>query len=124
MMQTDLDWSHDQYVRITVSGTINKTDLVGLMAEILQHPDYTKKHTFWDLRHVTMGLSIADLREIIGVLKLYRPQTRDFADRAALLVPGKMNQAMAQVFVTMTRMLPIRYQVFSDWETAQQFLIN
>ncbi len=124
MMQTDIDWSHDRYVKITVTGTMVKPDLIALMAQILQHPDYIKKHVFWDLRDVTMGLSIADLKEIVGVLKLYRPGIDDFADRSALLVPGKMNNAMAQVFVTMTRLLPVKYRVFTDWQSAEKFLLD
>ena len=123
-MQTDLDWSHDRYVRITVSGTMTKSDLVRVMARLLQHPDYTKKNAFWDLRDGTMGLSIADLREIVGVLKLYRPDTEAFADRSALLVPGKLHHAMAQMFVTMARFLPVKYKVFNDWEAAEKFLLD
>ena len=120
-METELDWSHDIYVKITISGLLVKPELISLMAEILQHPDYPSRHTFWDLRQCGMGLSIADLKEIIGVLKLYRPR-ENFADKAALLVPGKMNSAMAGVFVTMTKLLPIKYRVFSNWEEAEDYV--
>lgn len=123
-MTAELDWSHDVYVKITISGLLTKTELIGIMSEILQHPDYTRKHTFWDLRQGKMGLSIADLKEIVGVLRLYRPETENFADRAALLVSGKMNDAMAKVFVAMTRLLPIRYRVFSDRNAAESFLTS
>lgn len=122
-MEVDLDWSHDRYVKITVSGLLVKPGLIALMSEILQHPDYTKKHTFWDLRDTKMGLSISDLKEIVGVLKLYRPGEGSFADRSALLVPGKMNNAMAQMFVTMTRLLPIKYRVFTERDAAENFLL-
>ena len=123
-MAAEVDWSHDTYVKIRISGLLTKPGLIGIMSEILQHPDYTRKHTFWDLRQGKMGLSITDLKEIVGVLRLYRPETEHFADRAALLVSGKMNDAMAQIFVAMTRLLPIRYRVFNDRKAAETFLLS
>ncbi len=120
-METKLDWTHNTYVKITISGLLVKPELISLMADILKHPNYPTRHTFWDLRHCGMGLSIVDLKEITGVLKLYRPE-KNFADKAALLVPGKMNSAMAEVFVTMTKLLPIKYKVFSNWEKAKDYV--
>jgi hypothetical protein len=82
------------------------------------------KHTFWDLDEANMGLSIGDLKEIIGVLRLYKPARKDFADKAALLVPGKFNSAMAEMFVAMAKLLPIKYRVFNDPKQAESYLCS
>ena len=101
-MEYTLDTSHERYIKISVNGLIVKSELVKLMAEILKHPLYPDRHTFWDLRHASLGLSISDLKEIVGVLRLYNPPVKRFSGKAALLVPGKMNTAIAEIFVAMT----------------------
>jgi len=123
-MDFELDASHEKYIKITISGLIVKLELISVMAEILQHSEYMDKHTFWDLREASMGLSIGDLKEIVGVLRLYKPERKDFADKAALLVPGKMHSAMAEMFVTMSKLLPIKYRVFNDWNKAEAYLCS
>lgn len=123
-MDAELDSSHKRYIRITISGLIVKPELISVMAQILQHDEYLDKHTFWDLRDASMGLSIGDLKEIVGILKLYKPERENFADKAALLVPGKFNSAVAEMFVTMSKLLPIKYRVFSDHDKAQAYLLS
>ena len=123
-MDAEFDSSHTQYIKITISGLIVKPELISVMAEILQHPEYLDKHTFWDLTEASMGLSIGDLKEIVGVFRLYKPERKDFADKSALLVPGKMNTAMAEVFIAMSKLLPIKYRVFNDWERAEAYLCS
>ena len=122
--EIDLDWSHKKYIAITISGLLVKSELLPVMAEILQHPDYLIKHTLWDLRQTDSGLSMGDLKEIAGVMKLYKPRTPNFADRSALLVPGRMNSAMAEVFVAMTKLLPVKYRVFRDQAEAEAYLLS
>ncbi len=123
-MDFQLDASHEKYIKITISGLVVKPELISVMAKILQHPEYLDKHTFWDLTEASMGLSVADFKEIIGVMRLYKPERKDFADKAALLVPGKFNSAMAEMFVTMSKLLPIKYRVFNDWDEAEAYLCS
>ncbi|MDX2441034.1 MAG: hypothetical protein QNK40_10850 [Desulfobacterales bacterium] len=123
-MDFELDASHEKYIEITISGLIVKPELISVMAEILQHSEYMDKHTFWDLREASMGLFIGDLKEIVGVLHLYKPERKDFANKAALLVPGKFNSAVAEIFVAMSKLLPIKYRVFNDWEQAEAYLYS
>jgi len=123
-MDTELDSSHTQYIKITITGLIVKPELISVMAQILQRPDYLDKHTFWDLKEANMGLSIGDLKEIVGILRLYKPERNNFADKAALLVPGQFNSAMAEMFVTMSKLLPIKYRVFNDWNKAENYLCS
>jgi hypothetical protein len=121
-MDAVIDSSHDRYMKITISGVLVKPELIAVMAQILQHPEYPDKHTLWDLTRASMGLSIADLKEIVGVMRLYRPARKDFADRAALIIPGKFNTAMAEVFVAMSKVLPIKYRVFNDRDKAEAYV--
>ncbi|WP_022666785.1 hypothetical protein [Desulfospira joergensenii] len=123
-MDFTLDPSHEKYIKITISGLIVKSQLITVMSEILHHPQFLEKHTYWDLTQGSMGLSIGDLKEIIGVLRLYKPEKKNFADRSSLLVPGKMNKAIAEMFVTMAKVLPFKYRVFNDPEKAEAYLIS
>jgi hypothetical protein len=123
-MDFKLDASHKKYIKITISGLVMKPALISVMAKILQHPEYLDKHTFWDLTEASMGLSIADLKEIVGVLRLYKPERKNFADRAAMLVSGKLNSAMLEMFVTMSKLLPIKYRVFNDWDKAEAYICS
>jgi len=123
-MEAELDSSHAQYIKITITGLIVKPELISVMAKILQHPEYLDKNTLWNLRKANMGLSIWDFKEIVGVLRLYKPERKSFADKAALLVPGQFNSAMAEMFVTMSKLLPIKYRVFNDWDKAEDYLCS
>ncbi len=123
-MKFQLDSSHENYIVMEVSGLIEKTELICAMSELLNHPEYPSKHTFWDLSQAGMGLSIGDLREIIGVLALYKPEKKNFADKSAILVPGQMNRAMGELFVTMAKALPFRYKVFNSREQAASYLVS
>ena len=123
-MEFTLDPSRETYIKITISGLITKSRLIPVMAEILQHPQYPDKHMYWDLTQASMGLSIGDLKEIIGVLRLYKPGKKNFADRSSILVSGKMNKAMGELFVTMTKVLPVKYRIFTAPDEAENYLIS
>ncbi len=123
-METELDLSHPEYIKVMISGLIVKPELISLMGEILQHPQYQEKHTLWDFRQASLGLSIGDLKELVGIMKLYKPENKKFADRSALLVPGKFNSAIAEMFVSMTRLLPVKYHVFNDYDSAEAYLLS
>jgi hypothetical protein len=121
-MDFELDSSHDNYIAMTVSGGVDKAGLISAISQLVQHPEYLDKHSFWDFTKADMGLTMGDLSEIIGVLRLYKPAQSDFADKSALLIPGKMNQAMVNVFVTLAKVLPFKYKVFNDSNKAKSFL--
>ena len=120
-MKFTLDPSHEKYIKLTITGVITKSGLIPIMSEVLQHPQYPDKHMYWDLTQAGMGLSIGDLKEIIGVMRLYKPE-KNFADRSAILVSGKMNKAMGELFVTMTKLLPVKYRIFTDPAEAEGYI--
>ncbi len=121
-MDFELDAAHEKYIKITVLGMVVKAELISTISQLLQHPEYLDKHSYWDFREATMGLSIGDLSEIVGILRLYKPKQKQFANKSALLVSGQMNSAMVNVFATMTKMLPFKYRVFKDKEHVLSFL--
>ncbi len=123
-MNFELDSSHDKYIIVTVSGIVDKASLISAISQLMQHPEYVNKHSFWDLTQTSMGLSIGDLSELVGVLRLYKPEQKEFANKSALLISGEMNQAMVNVFVTMAKVLPFRYRIFSDSDKAKSFLCS
>jgi len=123
-MDFTIDATHNEYIKIIVSGVVVKSEIISTISQLLQHPEYLEKHTYWDFREATMGLSIGDLGEIVGILRLYKPKQKQFANKSALLVSGQMNSAMVNVFATMTKMLPFNYKVFKDEDQALSFLCS
>ncbi len=121
-MEFKIDASHNKYIKIVVSGLVSKTEIISAISELIQHPEYMNKHSFWDFRLATMGLSIGDIHEVVGILSLFKPNQKPFANKSALLVSGQMNSAMAKVFTTMTKLLPFKYKVFKDKVTAVSYL--
>ena len=121
-MTYSLDASHDRFIRVNVSGEITKAKLVNAMSELMSHPQYTDKHSLWDLSNARLGLTIGDLKEITAILRLYRPEKDDFANHAAILVPGEMHRAVADLFIAMTKMLPFEYSAFNEINDAIAFL--
>ncbi len=123
-MEFTLDASHEKYIKTTVSGMVTKPYLISAISQLMQHPEYIDKHSLWDFSEANMGISIEDLQEIVGILRLYKPKQKNFANKSALLVPGQMNNAMVNLFVTMSKLLPIKYRVFKDWNKAEEYLCS
>ena len=121
-MNFSLDASHDIYIKMTVTGIVDKAGLIAAISELMQHAEYLDKHSFWDFTGANMGLSISDLSEIVGILRLYKPQQKEFANKSSILVTGPMTSAMVNVFVKMTALLPFKYRVFNDEKKAEAFL--
>jgi hypothetical protein len=46
------------------------------------------------------------------------------ADKSAIILTGRLLVAMGNIFVTMTKLLPVRYKVFSDIKEAEAFLCS
>jgi|GEM_PF-1377060 len=122
-MEYQLDESHARYIRMTVTGLVEKKGLTAAMSKLLAHPDYPDKHSLWDFTDAAMGLSIGDLREIAGILRLYKTRNKNFANKSALVVPGFMDMGMAKIYVSLTKLLPFDYRVFQSIDQALNFLI-
>ena len=114
--------SHKDYLEIVITGLLHKTLILNASRSVLNHPDYYTKNTLWDFTRARMGLNIQELKEIIGILGLFRPQKSEFANRGAFLVKGRMNASIANMFVGMTALLPFKYRVFSDIQNAKAYV--
>ncbi len=123
-MEHSINNSHPVYILILVSGVVDKKRILAAMSELFTHPDYHSKHSMWDFSGASMGLSIGDLGEIAGVLKLFKPQKKNFANRVALVVPMIMEMGMAKVFLSISKLLPFDYKVFENREQALPFLTS
>ncbi len=123
-MEYALDASHEKYIAMIVTGVVEKESLIIAMSELLQHPEFLTKHSLWDLSNAELGLTIGDLKEITGILKLYKPKEEVFASRSAIVVPGQMHKAMVNLFITMTKRLPFKYNAFNDRYEAETFLCS
>jgi len=118
----ELDASHSIYIKMRVTGIVDKPGLISAISELMQHPEYLDKHSFWDFTQANLGLSISDLNEIVGILRLYKPRQKEFANRSSILVTGPMTSAIVDMFVKMTALLPFNYRVFNDAKEAEAFL--
>lgn len=123
-MSIRLDDSHSEYIKMTISGVIDKTTLIQAISELMGHSEYLDKHSYWDFTKGKMGVSMGELKEIIELLLLYKPQRKEFANKSALVVDSKMNQAMGDFFLTFTRLLPFEYQFFDSHQEAERFLLK
>ena len=123
-MKHTLDNSHPVYIQISIFGVLDKPGLLSAMANLFQHPDYMNKDSLWNFTHATMGLSLGDLGEIVGVLGLFKTKKKNFANKVALLVPNLMELGMAKMFVSISKLLPFTYKVFKAKEDAIAFLLN
>lgn len=109
-------------LKINITGQMDKQTILAAMDELIHHPDFYEKHSLWDLTTAQMALSLQDLKEIAGVMKLFKPEKPDFANKSAFLVSGRMNLAMANIFITLATLLPFEYKAFSDLEKARDYL--
>jgi hypothetical protein len=121
-MKYTIDASDEKYIRVTGTGVLDRNSLMSAMSELMRHPEYAQKHSLWDFSGVSFGITLQDLEGIVGFLSLFQPLDKNFANRSALVVPGKMYQAMAEMFVSMTQNLIFEYKVFQDKRDALGFL--
>ena len=122
-MDYQLNTSQPAYIQIVVTQVVKKTSLVNAMSDVFQHPEYPFKHSLWDFSAATgMGLNIGELREIIGMLRLFRPRGNNFANKVALVVPNHLHRAMAGIFISLATLLPFEYKVFKTNGAAIKFL--
>lgn len=121
-MEYKLDASHKQYITVKTTGVITKSMLIAAISELMNHPEYPQKHTLWNFSESSTGLTIGDLKEIASILSLYKPKDKNFANKSAIVVPGQMHSAMADLFITMAKLLPFDYKAFRDIQKAKAFL--
>ncbi len=121
-MEYKLDTSHEKYIEVTVSGVIKKLSIIAAISELMQHPEYSDKHTLWDMSEALVGLGIGDLKEIAQVLRQFKPQKKNFANKSAIVVPNQTHKAIVDIFITMATHLPFKYRAFNDKEKAKFFL--
>ena len=122
-MDYRLDHSYQNYIKIAVKGNLEKDILLKAMSQLFTHPDYCRKNSLWDLRQASQGsINILVLTEIVGFLRLYRPKTEFFANKVAILVSTDMNKALVNVYITLSRLLPFKFKVFTDQSDVELFL--
>ncbi len=121
-MNHQLNNSQPDYIRMVVTGVVEKANFIKAISELINHPDYHCKHVLWDFSSADMGLSMGDLLEIAGVLRLFKAKDKNFANKSALLIPDHMHRAMANIFVSISKLLPFEYKVFKTNNAAMHFL--
>ncbi len=115
---------HDHYLEIVFDGVLVKQTVLSSLNQLVNHPEYYEKHSLWNLSDIRVGFSMSDIKEIIGVMRLFTPKQADFANRSAFLVSGQVNISLAEIVVEMARTLPFDFKVFSDSSSARAHLMN
>ena len=121
-MEYMIDISIDNYFKIAITGVVKKSDLNPVLSEIIMHPDYAKKHTLWDYSSASLDLNIEDITELSGILRLIRPKTENFANKSVIVVPGELDKAKVDFFISMTKSGPLKFKVFRDTKSAERYL--
>ena len=62
---------------------------------------------------MSMNFSFEELKKNVGIMKLYKPKTKKFANKLALLVEGHLEFALSNLFVLITKLLPFEYKAFT-----------
>ncbi len=117
-----IDTSIDSFFKIVVTGIVNKADLNPVLSEIITHPDYAKKNTLWDYSSAHLDLNIEDITELSGILRLIKPKTENFANKSVIVVPGEMDKAKVDFFISTTKLGPLKFKVFQDTKSAESYL--
>ena len=118
------DSSHEKYIKITVSGILTKEEIIATMTELMQHPEYSYKHSLWAFSKFSMGLSIENLKEIADIVRDYKPKGINPALKSAIVVPGKVYKEIAVLFIKAATEQPFNYQAFTDKDAAISFLCS
>ncbi len=113
---------HDHYLEVVFDGVLVKHTVLSSINQLLNHPEYYEKHSLWNMTDSRVGFSMTDIKEIIGVMRLFSPKKADFANRSALLVAGQVNVSLAEIVIEMARSLPFDFKVFSDPSRAKKHL--
>lgn len=101
---------------------MNKDSLLTAISDLMQHPNYHDRHSFWDCTCATLEMSIFDFTEIVNILKPYTPPGRHFKNKVAILLEGEMNKAIMTFFISWTKMLPFNFQVFTKRDDLITFI--
>lgn len=120
-MGYELNVSHETYIEVTANELITKDELIKAISMLMLHDEYTEKHVLWNFSEASWKVNIGDLREVLGVVRLYKPET-EFANKSAIVVPDDINRALVEVFIMMTRLLPFDCKVFRKKEDAVGFI--
>ncbi len=122
-MDYRIDDSHQHYIKVAVTGTLEKDTLLKAIRSLITHPDYGQKNSLWDLTKASQGsIGIWDIKEIVGFLRLYRPKEKSFANKGAFLVSNDIHKALINIYVTLSKLLPFKYKVCTDSADAKAFL--
>ncbi len=123
-MEYGFDASHEKYIEATASGVIRPTDLIAAVSELMQHPDYSHKHSLWVFSNFSLGIDTDGLKEVVNAFRSYKPKTTEFANKSALVVSAPTYKAIIDIFVTIASGLPFEYRSFTDKKKAIAFLCS
>ncbi len=121
-MDYTLDNTHKKYIKIIVTGSLEKNRIIHETKALMTHPKFKIKHSLWDLTGADQGdIDILDVRGIVGG-RLYRSKEKNFANKSAFLVSGGVNKSLINIYITMANLLPFKYRVFTVQDEARRFL--
>jgi hypothetical protein len=115
---------HDHYLEVVFNGLLVKQTVLSSLNRLLNHPEYYEKHSLLNFSDIRVGVSMNDIKEILGVMRLFSPKKADFANRSAWLVAGQVNRSLAEMIIEMAKTLPFDFKVFSDSSRARGHLMN
>lgn len=113
---------HDAYLEVVFDGFLEKQTILSSLNQLLNHPDYYRKHSLWNMSGSRLEFSIRDFKEVVEIMRMFSPKQSEFSNRSALLVTGRVNLSMMGWFIDVAGTLPFEFKAFSEEAAARAHL--
>ena len=86
-----------------------------------EHPDI---NAIWAFPEGPLKLSYDDLYKIKEMLLKNYPENAKLDRKVAIVVKSGLHSALANEYINIVRDLPIKFQIFSDFQKAEDWIIK
>ena len=94
------------------------------LGKLLKMPEYRHKNVIWNFNEGPLRITYDDLYKIKGLLEENYPENVRPNKKAALVVAGGLQTAMATEYTKIAEDFPVEFRVFSDLDAAEKWIIE
>ena len=89
----------------------------------LKVPQYPEKNAIWSLPNVPINLIYDELYKIREIVCKNYPKNAKPDRKVAIVTQSGLQMALAKEYVSIVQDLPVKFQVFSDLHSAEEWII-
>ena len=89
----------------------------------LKIPQYPDKNAIWCFPYVPINLIYDELYKIRDIVCKNYPKTAKPDRKVAIVTQSGLQMALAEEYVNIVQNLPVKFQVFSDLHSAEEWII-